>query len=59
MDKDTAAKYTLKIADARRKIALIRDLALQLELGPDIIGELQGHYMVKTMQLAEIVKEIE
>ena len=57
MSKIKAIKHAKIIVDKGRKIALVRELALALECGPDLVADIQRHYGYKKQELEAVKKE--
>ena len=45
------------IVQKGRKIALLRDLAIEFGCDPEVVADLQGHYKMKKLKLNHIKQE--
>jgi hypothetical protein len=52
-----AASHAQKIYDEGQKIALVRELALQLGLSPELVADIQEHYTCKKNELEHIKRQ--
>jgi hypothetical protein len=57
MNKEIAVKHARKIVDEGRKIGLVRDIARQMGLDPDLIADIQKHYRYKVQELDFVKRE--
>jgi len=57
VDKGQAIKHAKIITDQGQKIALVRELALELDCGPDLVADIQKHYGYRKLELDAIKKQ--
>lgn len=57
MDKIQATKHAKIIVDKGQKIALVRELALALNCGADLVADIQRHYGYRKLELDAIKKQ--